>query len=186
MSKVFAIGFHKTGTSSLGKAFEILGYKSCFGANELRAQLGEMKMMQSLFKEDYEEIFKFAEAYDCFNDLPWFAIYKALDLRFPNSKFILTTREESAWINSSKAYFGDTTSPFRLWLYGKSNPKNDQEVYLKRYQEHNKEVESYFEDRNDLLILPIEEKNKWNQLCSFLNKAIPQEDYPLHNLKGKR
>jgi len=186
MSKIFAVGFHKTGTSSLGKALKILGYKSCFGANELRAQLGELNMMQALFKEDYETIFEFAETYDCFNDLPWFAIYKALDQRFPNSKFILTTREESAWINSSKAYFGDTTSPFRLWLYGKSNPKNDTEVYLKRYKAHNKEVELYFENRNDLLILPLEEKDKWGQLCSFLNKPLPDQKYPALHPKGKR
>ena len=28
-SKVFCIGFHKTGTSSLGAALKILGYKVC-------------------------------------------------------------------------------------------------------------------------------------------------------------
>jgi len=186
MSKIFAIGFHKTGTSSLGRALEILGYKSCFGANELRAQLGDSNMMQALFKSDFESIFKFAEAYECFNDLPWFAIYKALDQRFPNSKFILTTRIESSWLKSSKEYFGDTVSPFRLWLYGRSNAINEEEVYLNRYKKHNKEALIYFENRDDLLILPIEEKDKWARLCAFLDKPIPQEDYPQFNIKGRR
>ena len=89
MSKVFGIGMHKTGTSSLGRALELLGYRSCMGANALRANLGEEKMMNSLFAGNYDEIFEFADNYSAFNDLPWCLLYKELDSHFPNSQLFL-------------------------------------------------------------------------------------------------
>jgi len=180
-NKIFGIGLHKTGTTSLGSALSILGYKNCFGANALRDELGEINMMQSLFKKEYEKIFEFAEDFDAFNDLPWCAMYKELDQQFPNSKFILTTREETAWLNSSKNYFQNTASPFRLWFYGKPNPIGHEALYLKRFRQHNKEILEYFSDRNDLLILDIDAKNKWELLCQFLNKPIPNADFPHFN-----
>ncbi len=186
MSKVFGIGFHKTGTSSLGKALEILGYKVCHGAGALRSNLGEDQMMQSLFKKEHDDIFKFAQDFDAFNDLPWFALYKELDLRFPNSKFILTERLGSAWLESAKKYFGNTASPFRLWLYGQPNPTGNEELYLARYQRHNDEVKKYFEGKNKLLVLNIETENKWISLCDFLNQPIPVLKYPRLNREGKR
>ena len=119
MSKIFCLGLHKTGTSSLGRALEFLGYKNCYGATHLRRQIGESKLMQALFSKQYEPLIDFAENYDAFNDLPWSVLYEALDDHFPDSKFILTTREDDAWLVSAKRYFGDTSSPFRLWMYGK-------------------------------------------------------------------
>ena len=168
MTKVFGVGFHKTGTSSLGRAFELLDYKSCLGANELRNNLGELKMMRCLFSGDHELLYKYADQYDAFTDLPWFAIYKSLDTHYPNSKFILTIREEDAWLASAKRYFGNSASPFRLWLYGLPNPMSNDDVFLNKYKAHNQEVINYFSGRNCLLVIDCNEENKWEEYVTFL------------------
>ena len=186
MTKVFGIGFHKTGTSSLGRALEILGYKSCLGANELRNNLGELKMMRCLFSGDHELLYKYADQYDAFTDLPWFAIYKSLDTHYPNSKFILTIREEESWLASAKRYFANTVSPFRLWLYGQPNPISNEDAYLNKYRAHNQEVIHYFSGRNCLLVIDLNEENKWRVICDFLNKPVPTITYPHMNSRGTR
>jgi hypothetical protein len=180
-SKVFCIGFHKTGTTSLGKAMEQFGYKNCHGAGKLRKHFGENKLMELLFRKDYEPLFEIADLYDSFNDNPWFIIYKALDLKFTGSKFILMLRDEQAWINSCKKYFGTSTSAFRLYIYGKGSPIGNEEVYLARYRKHNYDVLNYFKSRpDDLLVLNLEDEDKGAQIASFLNteNAI---DYPFLN-----
>jgi hypothetical protein len=186
MSKIFGIGFHKTGTTSLGTALSILGYNNCFGANSLRKELGEMGMMQCLFKKEYQKIFEFADQYDAFNDLPWCVLYEALDLQYPNSKFILTIRDEQDWLNSAKRYFKNTISPFRLWLYGQPYPTSFEDIYLQRYQQHNNTVLEYFSNRNDLLIIDIKAANKWKLICDFLGHSIPNVPFPHNNWKTTR
>ena len=178
MSKVFGIGMHKTGTSSLGRALEVLGYQSCMGANTLRAHLGEKKLMTRLFAGNYAEIFEFADNYSAFNDLPWCLLYKELDAHFPNSKFILTVRNEQEWIQSCVKYFKDSTSVFRLWVYGVPNPLNNEKIFLERYRKHNKEVAEYFKGRKDLLVLDINDEDKWDKVSSFLKKGKPSASFP--------
>jgi len=56
---------------------------------------------------------------------------------------------------------------------------------ISRYEKHNSEVECYFRDRsNDLLIVDWEQENKWDDLCEFLGKDIPNDPFP-HANKGK-
>ena len=178
MSKVFGIGMHKTGTSSLGRALELLGYRSCMGANALRANLGEEKMMNSLFAGNYDEIFEFADNYSAFNDLPWCLLYKELDSHFPNSQFILTIRDEKDWLQSCIKYFKNTSSVFRLWVYGVPNPLNNEKVFLDRYLKHNKEVINYFKGRKNFLVLDINDEDKWNKVSFFLKKTKPSVSFP--------
>ena len=142
--KVFGIGFHKTGTTSLGKALSLLSYNHCHGAGPIRKALGHQKMMKLLFDTEYEPILEFASQFDSCNDNPWYLLYQQLDQNYPDSKFILTTRNEEEWLDSVCHHFGNSVSPFRLWIYGKPDPIGNEELYLSRYRRHNKEVREYF------------------------------------------
>lgn len=180
--KVFCVGFHKTGTTSIGKAMELIGLKNIHGAGLIRSAVGDRRMMEMLFREDYELFFKLAESYDSFNDNPWFKIYKTLDQHFPNSKFILTLREEKEWYESAVRYFGKSSSAMRLWLYGKGNPHENRERFVNVYRKHNLEVQDYFTHRpSDLLVLPLNELNKMNKITSFL--GLPENGivFPHYN-----
>lgn len=171
--KIFGIGFHKTGTTSLAKALSILGYRVT-GPNWIADR--------NIGKNVYQKAFKLAEQYDAFQDNPWAVIFKELDGRFPGSKFILTIRPQEEWIKSVVNHFDSRSTPMREWIYGAGSPKGHETIYISRYCRHNQEVADYFKDRpGDLLVLKITEGEGWEKLCPFLNKGIPAIKFPNTN-----
>lgn len=173
--KVFGIGFHKTGTTTLEYALIELGYKVCGFKGDLVTPLSEGKL---------EAIEPFLEEYDAFQDDPWQVLYKELDERCPGSKFILTFREENSWMESMSHYFNTQDHPVREFIYGKGfgYPKGNETVYRKRYSSHIHDVRNYFKDRpNDFLEVSWAEGDGWDKLCSFLGKEKPTTSFPHKN-----
>ncbi len=171
--KIFCIGFHKTGTTSLGRALEVLGYrvKGPFGIND-----------PDLTHTALDTACKLIPQYDAFQDNPWPILYKELDQLFPNSKFILTERAPDAWITSQVKHFGPRSTKMRMWIYGAGAPKDNEDIYKARFMAHYQEVKDYFVGREkDLLILNFSKGDGWEKLCKFLNKQIPSEHFPHEN-----
>jgi hypothetical protein len=55
----------------------------------------------------------------------------------------------------------------------------DREKFLESYDRYHRFVCDYFKDRpNDILLLDLKESNKWEILCRFLDKSIPNIEYP--------
>ena len=107
--KVFCVGFHKTGTKSLARALEILGYRVT-GPNGARdPRIAERALPMAL---------DIASRFDAFNDNPWSVLFRELDAAFPGSRFILTLRAPDSWIDSVVRHFGDERTPMREWIYG--------------------------------------------------------------------
>ena len=126
--------------------------------------------------------FRFVEQYDAFRDIPWCVIYKELDKKYPGSKFILTLRPTEKWIKSQVDHFGIKTRPLFEWVYGVGYPKGNEDIFIARYERHNKEVLEYFKDRpDDLLVLRLTEGDGWEKLCPFLHKDIPNIAFPHEN-----
>jgi hypothetical protein len=172
-TKVFGIGFHKTATTSLGAALEILGYKvkGPFGIHDPNIKDKALNCARLLVKK-----------YDAFQDNPWPIIYKEMDNMFPGSKFILTTRPSEKWIKSVVNHFRGKSTPMREWIYGVGDPIGNEGIYLKRYDRHNKEVLKYFSQReNDLLVMDITSGDGWKMLCPFLNEEEPNKSFPMAN-----
>jgi len=94
-AKVFGIGLHKTGTSTLGECLQILGYKVC-------PEEAAYATLEDVVAKDYRACLELARDYDGFEDSPWNCrnFYKVLDEAFPGAKFILTTRDEDRWFQS--------------------------------------------------------------------------------------
>lgn len=175
-SKIFCIGWHKTGTSTLGDALIELGY-NVSGAR--------LDLAESLLKSNIKPSLEIAKSHEALQDVPWAIIYKELDIAFPNSKFILTIRDEQEWINSAQKHFKDTYSEMREWIYGVGVLEGNEEVYLKRYRRHYAEVREYFKDRpEDILVMDFKNGDGWEKLCGFLDKPIPKKPFP-HSNKGK-
>lgn len=174
-TKVFGVGYHKTGTSTLNVALRILGYKVCGNQTWLASDL---------IDHNYDKVLNLLEDYDACEDTPWPILFKKLDERFPGSKFILTSRETDEWIKSVKNHFGGHSSLMREWIYGVDDPLKDEKTYINKYTTHNEEVKKYFRDRpEDLLIIDWKENNGWKKLCNFLNEPEPKKTFP-HANKG--
>lgn len=174
--KVIGVGFQKTGTSSLGEALKILGY---------RVKETTARPLIPILKGDYKKILRMLRNYDAVEDTPWYMIYKELDERIPGSKFILTIRDEDSWYNSVSRQIGLLRNPSHEWIYGRGKglPKDDKENTLNVYTRHNEEVIEYFKDRpQDLLVVDFTTGDGWEQLCTFLGKSIPEEPFPQTNV----
>jgi hypothetical protein len=184
--KVFGIGFHKTGTTSLGAALEAFGYTTCDGARAVRAAVGHHEMMRLLRENQLEPIMQVAEHYDGFTDNPWFILFRELDHRFPGSKFILTVRDERRWLDSAVRYFGQTDSDLRAWIYGCAVPLGNEQRWIERYREHIAQVKAHFRDRpDDLLVVDWEQGGGWDDLARFLGRTAPAQPFP-HITKERR
>jgi len=173
--KVFCIGFHKTGTTSLEIALRKLGYRvrGCFGTKD-----------PDIADKVFDMAFAMVADYDAFEDNPWPVLYRELDERFPGSKFILTRRPADAWIRSQVKDFATTETPMRRWIYGEDAgcPEGNQDIYIARYERHNREVLEYFRDRpDDLLVIDLPNDDGWTRLCAFLEHDIPDEPFPHAN-----
>jgi hypothetical protein len=181
-TRIFGIGLHKTATTSLHKAFQILGLDSFhWGEGEAPLIWHEMNS---------EGRSKTLERWYALSDLPIPLLYQKLDKAYPGSKFILTVREESKWLESVSRLWDRAYNPTRwVWdvypftntihreLYGRKD--FDRETMLNRYRRHNAEVRTYFKDRpNDLLIMNMEAGDSWPELCSFLGTPAPAVSYP--------
>ena len=62
-------------------------------------------------------------------------------------------------------------------LYGRTD--FHPETMLARYHRHNAEVQDYFRNRSDdLLVMDMSRGAGWPELCGFLGKPIPDIPYP--------
>lgn len=169
--KVFCIGFHKTGTTTMGKALAILGYKVAaqFGVNDPDISLKALPMANRI-----------ASQFDAFEDNPWPILFKEMDKNFPGSKFILTIRESELWYKSQCKHFGRRETPMRKWIYGKGCPEGNANIYLRRYARHNAEVAAHFKNRrNDLLVLRIGRNAGWTSFALFWISKHRQLHFPM-------
>jgi hypothetical protein len=169
-NKVIGVGFHKTGTSTLGSVLQELGYNVLGARTDLASHL---------LNNDIESVFAVADEYEAFQDNPWPLLFKEFDKRYPNCKFILTLRNEDKWINSAVNHFGEKHTEMRRWIYGIGHPLGNEQLYLKKYKNHNTEVQNYFTGReHDLLIVDWEDKSEWKTICEFLNEPVPNKAFP--------
>lgn len=175
--KVFCIGFQKTGTTSLGRALQILGYRVCGPVGCTNPDIKRRALTWAVDR---------VPDYDAFQDNPWPLLYKEMDRLYPGSKFILTTRHPRSWLRSTKKYFGYYEAPAEVWIYdGVGTPIKNQKRFLKRFKEHNQEVLDYFKDRpNDFLEINLSDGKNWEKICNFLEFDIPEQDFPFDNKSG--
>lgn len=194
-NKIFCIGFNKTATTSLAKTLDIFGFKM---GNQNIAEL----LSEEVSKKMYEKFIKYCKTADAFQDIPFMfpEVYKVLDKTFPNSKFILTTRDnKEEWYDSLKRFHTKKFSKNKqslpteedlvkttyiyegwvldikkmFWEYPKV-PLYDKETYQNMYESHNKEVINYFKERSkDFIVLNLKQTQDFDKLCNFLNVKNP-------------
>lgn len=183
-TRVFGIGMHKTATTSLHRAFQLLGYESAHWESGLWAR-DVWNEMTTLGRSQA------LERYYAACDLPIPMLFRELDRAYPGSKFILTLRDELSWLESVRRHWSYEHNPYR-WQWDKFPVNNklhkllygrtsfDSLTMLARYRRHNAEVVDYFRNRpDDLLVL---QEPDWRELCKFLGKPIPSVPYPRENV----
>lgn len=202
--KVFCIGMSKTGTTSLAKAFRDLGYR-------IGSEAKTYPFYHNYAVRDFKPLVNYCKTAQVFEDelfgLPF--TFQALDHAFPESKFILSIRDNpeqwyASFINHQIRAFGKNgklpTSEDLQQLYKTpglnrleyqklrfNTPENNifsKEIMIEAYQNHIKTVQDYFRYREkDLLIINLSEKHSYSQFCSFLGVEPLYDRFP-HLNKG--
>jgi hypothetical protein len=179
---------HKTGTTSLHQAFKILGYNAAHWTSAHWAK----KLWREMNTEGKSLTL---EKHYALSDMPIGNLFRKLDEAYPGSKFILTTRNEDAWINSVRRHYNPNHNAWR------PNWENDpftniihkhtygittfnEQIMRERFRRHNSDVIMHFRNRpKDLLVL-TDAQTSWDKLCFFLNETTPTVPYPRVNFSA--
>jgi hypothetical protein len=174
--KVFGIGFHKTGTTSLGRALRALGFRVhrgfTFNRPGKRIAIAEPVTPDKIRPVAFGKI----PYYSAFEDNPWPLLFKELDQAYPGSKFILTRRDPEAWYRSAARFHEGRPSPMLDLVYGAPNfcIASNRQIALQRFNAHNEEVCRHFKDRPEALLdWNLEAEPRWDKLCDFLELPVP-------------
>lgn len=164
--KVFCIGYNKTGTTTIGKAFGLLGYRN--------SSFNRRVWRDLYLRGEIESVIKYTARFSSFDDLPWLKedMIPILDKRFPGSRFVYLFREEAAW---KKSYLD--------WSYQVTGHYPDVEAGWAAYEKHRDFVLSYFEGRagSDFISLEIRDPFGFRRLGEFLGKEAPSDAFPVFN-----
>ncbi len=171
--------------------------------------IGEV-LGEDFYKGDYSRLFAYCHTADAFQDFPFmiFDLVKSLDAEFPNSKFILTVRNNSdQWFNSlvnfhSKLFSSNKGLPPSseelaaskyiyqgyvlkmaklFWDYPEV-PLYSREEYITRYENYNKEVRRYFGGRySDFIEINVSKEGDFGRLLEFLDVESSLTQFPWSN-----
>ncbi len=176
-NKVFVIGFHKTGTTSIENALERLDYR-VYGGDKNLLKFG-----------DRNDLLKYIEKtllnWDAVQDMPWPLFYRELKELYPDAKFILTLRNTEAWIDSVVRHWGSIRVPLHRKIYGVPCAEGHEEYYIKAYETHNEKVLEFFQSKSNFLLMEQDKNFDYRTLCDFLDLGIPSEEFP-HSRKNTR
>ncbi|GAA0871243.1 hypothetical protein GCM10009117_03890 [Gangjinia marincola] len=200
--KVFCIGRNKTGTTSLEAALKDFKYR-----------MGDQKLGERLVNEyangNFKPVLKLCKTADAFQDAPFSWPYTWLILYhyYPNAKFILTVRDEEKWYESvvsfhskqfknaqgplTKEDMKEVTYIYKGWLWEANRaiwktPEDDiykKDMLIANYRRHNEDVQHFFRDKNNLLVLDVSKDDAYSKLCSFLDKPKLRDKFPHKNAR---
>jgi len=116
------------------------------------------------------------------NQIYYFAflyVYQLLDQQYPNSKFILNTRNKNNWINSRIKHYHNKDIEIQKKTY---NVKDIVSLWSDQWDYHHKNVQKYFSNKKNLIIFDIETTDAKPLVdffhdLSFKNNEFLHKDY---------
>lgn len=112
-----------------------------------------------------------------------------LDKTYPQSGFILQTRNREMWFQSRLAhyddYLRDKDRPRRKYKDGWRWTQESPDQWLKEWDMHHRAAKQYFAGRDNFMIMDVCEGDGYEKLCSFLGLANVDEPFPHKNKTQK-
>lgn len=140
--KIFVLGLSKTGTTSIGDALALLGYKR-LGWKDIRSR----HLVHSWTNGDYDALIEQTRYFDAFEDLPWPMAYRAMAEKYPDAKFVLSLRkDDETWLASIRRHVGRGAWQPHQYFYGTTHVDGheDEALVLQAYRNHTAHVRDYF------------------------------------------
>jgi len=197
--KVIGAGPGRTGTASLKRALERLGFAPCYHMFEC-SRLGHAdnwaRALEAGDVSEFEHIFDL-HGFQATVDFPASVAFLELLDRYPGAKVILTTRASRGWARSVRETIWGPYAGDRSWVLApwKSSFRRMSRAYRSRFLldeganallESEEELAVAFEkweahvkasvppDR----LLVFESREGWEPLCAFLGVPVPEVPFP--------
>lgn len=207
MSKIFYIGFPKTGSFSFYSHFAEITDKRLHNPNAVLEKVGYQKewgqMMRNKMKTKPERFSeKFIQAInmkklkeiinqnDVIADLPFMFLYPWLTENYPNAYYVYVSRNPQQWYQSMTVYFGSDlknkdNNLFEA-VFGSQVPGRSRKTYLKKYIQWNQAILDHFQEKPKIKFLSydlsISNLEKTQLLRQFLPKEmVPKTNFPYNH-----
>lgn len=190
---VIGVGMGRTGTTSIQRALEQLGYRAYNFEAVMREDHFDAwrRLAEGTEEPDWPILFS---GYDASISWPACFLYRELMEAYPAAMFILTTRDPERWaesvIRTSKVISTVRKARFipraramtglmdalLVPVFGGIPPQKGRAISA--FERHNAAVEAYIPPEK---LLVYEVKDGWDPLCGFLGKPIPDVPFPYEN-----
>ncbi len=201
INKIIGAGFGRTGTTSLRKALEILGFGPSYHMHELFNKPHQVVYWEKALEGKIKALKHLMKPYGSMVDFPACSYYKELYKLFPGSKVVLVYRDPEKWYDS----ISNTIFQIDWDIWNTEHPNNE---FLCRVGEHNKKlitqqtfsnllsyqkfcIDIYRQHINDVQksiptedLLIFELSEGWEPLCDFLETSPPECTFPNINKRS--
>jgi hypothetical protein len=192
---IIGSGFGRTGTASLKRALEILGFGPCHHMEEVLAHPEQVPYWQAAIAGEPVEWDKVFSGYRSQVDWPGAHVWRRLAFAYPEAKVIHSVRPEDAWWTSFSATIGKVISmhedlpvPPHVKAMGAAMktaieqtfgcPLTDRAGALAAFRRRTEEVRAAI-PRERLLVFDVSQG--WQPLCTFLGVSVPDRAFPHMN-----
>ena len=204
--KVIGAGFGRTGTASLKRALEELGFGPCYHMTEVFANPEHADFWLSAWRGEPVNWDGVLGSYEATVDWPACTFYEELMERHPDAKVLLSVRDPEKWYESTRNTIYEldkisTGSPLSrlsfallsLLVFGTFNtsqaPMGNEIVFRGtfdgRFEDKHHAIEVFNRHNEEVLrrvpkerLLVYEVKDGWGPLCEFLGVKEPDKPFP--------
>ena len=185
--EIIGAGFGRTGTESMKRALELLGFGPCYHMYEILPDKARFAHWLAVYNEGadpkWDETF---EGYRATVDWPAAYFWRELAARYPDARILLTERDSESWYasmeNTVLRMMRDPDAhphmaqALRWAVFG--GEVDDKQHVIATYERHNEEVRAAFgPDR----LLTYQLGSGWEPLCGFLGVPVPDRPFPKGN-----
>lgn len=180
--KVFSIGFGRVASRSLNAYLRLLGYRAIHWPAVINGVDFKARLIPFIGNSAaaVDALAPVLAKYDAFGDVPFPGLYRELDIRYPNARFILLTRDLDAWFRSAADIWAlqrgaHVFDPFErvlynLYLPGKQEVTlDDKSLLIAAHQRHIIACQEHFGGR--LLCIDISNPRLGASIAKFLGRT---------------
>jgi hypothetical protein len=197
--EVIGAGLGRTGTASLKRALELLGYGPCHHMSEVLKRPETAARWATALNGDADVLPALLAEYRATLDLPSCLLWRELLERHPRAKVVLTVREPAEWYRSARATIlkqDREDSAGRLATAGGAGLVEalaelstamatrgfrrdlDEIETVAMFSRHNESVRAGVPPER---LLVYEVRQGWTPLCEFLGTEVPDVPFPRGN-----
>jgi hypothetical protein len=202
MVDVIGAGFGRTGTSSLKRALELLGFDPCHHMVEVITHPETAKGWAEALNGDTSGLPELLAGYRAVLDFPGCLLWREMMDLYPDAKVLLSVRDAKKWYDSAVATILNPDTRERMQEVTLPNGQKFLELFqplheamaahgvnrdlgeeklIAVFNRHNDSVRASV-DPDRLLVYEVSQG--WEPLCAFLGVDVPDEPFPRVNDSG--